>query len=82
MGREGMFEIIIIISIVCGTGVAIALTAILTDHKKERLKLQIEMLEKEAQLEQIRLESYQLETEKMRMELEHSKQLLLETRKD
>ena len=77
-----MFGIITIITIVCGTGMAIAMTAIITEHKKEKFKLQIEMLEKETQLEQIRMEGYQLETEKMRLELEHSKQLLLETRKD
>ena len=46
------------------------------------MKLQIKMLEKEATLEQVRLESYKFETEKMRLELEHSKQLLLETRND
>ena len=77
-----MFGLIAGISIICGTGVIIAVTAILTDHKNEQLKLQIQLLEKETELEQIRLESYQIETEKMRLELEHAKQLLLETRKD
>ena len=77
-----MFGLIAGISIICGTGVIIAVTAILTDHKNEQLKLQIQLLEKETELEQIHLESYQIETEKMRLELEHAKQLLLETRKD
>lgn len=77
-----MFGLIAGLSIICGTGVIIAVTAILTDHKNEQLKLQIQLLEKEAELEQIRLESYQIETEKMRLELDHAKQLLLETRKD
>ncbi|AWE06992.1 hypothetical protein DCE79_06070 [Lysinibacillus sp. 2017] len=73
-------EDIIILSIIFGSGALIALTAILTAHKRANLKLQIKMLEKEAELEQIRLDSYKIETEKMKLELEHSKQLLLETR--
>ena len=75
-------EDIIIMFIVFGSGALIALTAIFTAHKRSSMKLQIQMLEKEAQLESIRLESYQIETEKMRLELEHSKKLLLETRND
>ena len=75
-------EDIIILSIVFGSGALVALTAIFTGHKRSTMKLQIKMLEKEAQLESIRLESYQHETEKMRLELEHSKKLLLETRND
>ena len=75
-------EDIIILSIIFGSGALVALTAILTAHKRSSTKLQIKQLEAEARLEQIRLESYQLETEKMRLELENSKQLLLETRND
>lgn len=75
-------EDIIILTIIFGSGALIALTAILTAHKRSSMKLQIKQLEVEAQLEQIRLESYQFETEKMRLELEHSKKLLLETRND
>ena len=75
-------EDIIILTIIFGSGALIALTAILTAHKRSSMKLQIKQLEVEAQLEQIRLESYQVETEKMRLELENSKQLLLETRND
>lgn len=75
-------EDIIILSIIFGSGAIIALTAILTAHKRSSLKLQIKMLEKEAELEQIRLQSYHSETEKMRLELEQSKQLLLERHAD
>ncbi|MCM3721909.1 MULTISPECIES: hypothetical protein [Solibacillus] len=71
-------EDIIIICIIFGSGALIALTAILTAHKRSSMKLQIRMLEKEAELEQIRLQSYNSETEKMKLELEQSKQLLLE----
>ena len=73
-------EDILIISIIFGSGAVIALTAILTAHKRSSLKLQIKMLEKETQLEQVRLQSYDLETEKMKLELEQSKQLLLDRR--
>ena len=75
-------EDIIILSIIFGSGALIALTAIFTNHKRSSIKLQIQMLEKESQLEQIRLDSYKVETEKMKLELEQSKQLLLETRND
>lgn len=77
-----MWGIIAILTIICGSGVIIALTAILSDHNSEKTKLQIKMLEKEVELEQLRQDSFKLETEKMKLELEHSKQLLLETRKD
>ncbi len=71
-------EDIIILCIIFGSGATIALTAILTAHRRSSMKLQIKMLEKEAELEQIRLQSYNSETEKMKLELEQSKQLLLE----
>ena len=71
-----------VLTIIFGSGVVVALTAILAGHVRAKTKLQIKMLEKEVELEQIRLESYKLETDKMRLELEHSKQQLLETRKD
>lgn len=75
-------EDIIIILIIFGSGALIALTAILTAHKRSSMKLQIKMLEKEAELEQIRLQNFQSETDKMKLELEHSKQLLIERRMD
>ena len=77
-----MLETIGVLSIIFGSSVVVALTAILAGHVRAKTKLQITMLEKEVELEQIRLESYKLETDKMRLELEHSKQQLLETRKD
>ena len=73
-------EDIVIMCIIFGSGALISLTAILTAHKRSTLKLQIKMLEKETQLEQIRLQSYDSETEKMKLELEQSKQLLLDRR--
>lgn len=73
-------EDIIILSIIFGSGALIALTAIMTAHHRSKMKLQIKMLEKEAELEKLRLETYSLETEKMKLDLEHSKQLLIDTR--
>lgn len=75
-------EDIIIILIIFGSGALIALTAILTAHKRSSMKLKIKLLEKEAELEQIRLQSFQSETDKMKLELEQSKQLLIERRMD
>ncbi len=59
---------------------SIPLTAIITAHQRSKLKLKIKMAEKEIELEKIRLVGYQQETEKMKLELEHSKQLLLESK--
>lgn len=75
-------EDIIIILIIFGSGALISLTAILTAHKRSSMKLKIKLLEKEAELEQIRLQSFQSETDKMKLELEQSKQLLIERRMD
>lgn len=42
-------------------------------------KIELKKIEKEVELEKVRLETYTIETEKMRIELEQSKQLLLQT---
>jgi hypothetical protein len=75
-------EDIIVLIIVFGSGVLIALTAIFTSHKRSSTKLQIKMLEKEVELEQLRMETYKVETEKMKLDLEQSKQFLLDSRHD
>ena len=36
------------------------------------------MVNKEVELEQLKLSNYQIETEKLKLELDHSKKLLLE----
>lgn len=56
--------------------------AIFTDHKQKIMKLKISAIEKELELEQMKLANYEKETEKLRLELEHSKQLLLETKEN
>lgn len=57
---------------------SIPLAAILTAHKRSSMKLQIKMMETEAELEKLKVESYAIETEKLRLELAQEKQTLLE----
>lgn len=58
----------------------IAVTAIITEMITKNKKIELQRLEREIELEKIRLETFDKETEKMRMELEQSKQALLETK--
>ena len=58
----------------------IAVTAIITEMITKNKKIELKRLEREIELEKIRLETFDKETEKMRMELEQSKQALLETK--
>lgn len=57
---------------------AVGAIAVITDARNESKRIDVKKLNKEIELEKLRLESYEKETEKMRLELEHSKQLLLE----
>ena len=58
----------------------IAVTAIITEMITKNKKIELNRLEREIELEKIRLETFDKETEKMRIELEQSKQALLETK--
>mgnify|MGYP003449809266 FL=1 len=58
----------------------IAVTAIITEMITKNNKIELKRLEREIELEKIRLETFDKETEKMRIELEQSKQALLETK--
>ena len=60
----------------------ISVAGILTDTYTKNKKIELKRLDKEIELEKLRLENYDKETEKMRLELVHSKQQLLEMRKD
>ncbi|MEO4053168.1 hypothetical protein [Solibacillus sp. CAU 1738] len=75
-----MEDVIIVIGIMALI-VSIPLVAIVTAHKRSAMKLQLQIIEKETELEKIKMENYGIETEKMRVELEHSKQALLEMKK-
>ena len=62
-------------------GIAIiSVTAIIADMNTKNKKIELKRLEREIELEKIRLETFDKETEKMRIELEQSKQALLETK--
>ena len=58
----------------------IAVTAIITEMITKNKKIELKRLEREIELEKIRLETFDKETEKMLIELEQSKQALLETK--
>jgi len=60
----------------------IAVTAIITDMISSNKKTEVKRIQAELKLEQLKLENYERETEKLRLELEHSKQLLLEHKED
>ncbi|WP_323649266.1 hypothetical protein [Lysinibacillus xylanilyticus] len=63
-------------------GVLISLVGILTDANTRKQKIKLKSIEKEVQLEKLRLETYTMETEKLRLELEQSKVLLLEEKQN
>lgn len=59
----------------------IAVTAIITEMITKNKKIELQRLEREIELEKIRFETFDKETEKMRLELEQSKQVLIESKK-
>lgn len=68
--------LIAIIAILAGC--TIPITAIVTAHLRGQQKIQVQLLEKEIELEQVRLLAFEKETEKLQLELEQSKQLLID----
>lgn len=60
----------------------IAVTGIITDMISSNKKTEVKRIQAELKLEQLKLENYERETEKLRLELEQSKQLLLEHKED
>ena len=70
---------IVIVAII--GGVVISLAGIFTDARTRQGEIKLKTIQQEVELEKLRLESYTMETEKMRLELEHSKVQLLETKK-
>ena len=63
-------------------GVIISLAGIFTDARTRQQKIKLKAVEKEVELEKLRLDTYTIETEKMRLELEQSKVLLLEEKQN
>lgn len=56
--------------------VSIPITAIITVHLRKQSKLKLEALKYEIDLENSRKESYMIETEKLRLEIEQTRQQL------
>ena len=75
-----MIDLLIVIGTM-GLITSIPLTAIVAAHRRGQTKLQVQMLEKEIELEKLRLETIKVETDKMRLDLEQSKQLSLDSQK-
>ncbi len=63
-------------------GVIICLAGIFTDAHTKKQKINLKAIEKEVELEKLRLQTYTMETEKLRLELEQSKVLLLEEKQN
>jgi len=55
---------------------AIPITAIITSYYSKQSKLKLEVLKQEIELEKVRNEGYVIETEKIRLEIEQSRQQL------
>ena len=62
------------------TGGAIPITAIVTAHLRSKERIKLQLMKQEMELEMIRLKGYEQETEKLRLELQQEKALLLEER--
>ena len=60
----------------------IAVTGIITDMISSNKKTEVKRIQAELKLEQLKLENYERETEKLRLELEQSKQLLLDHKEE
>ena len=65
-----------------GTVGLISIAAIIADVVTKNKEIELKRLEREIELEQLRLQTFDRETERMRLELEQSKQALLELKND
>ena len=70
--------VLVVIAAIIAMAMGVGAIAIITEARNESKRIDVNKINKEIELEQLRLENYEKETEKMRLELEHSKQLLLE----
>lgn len=74
-----MGYLIAIIAIVIGGSIPI--TAIITAHMRSKERIKLQLMKEEIELERIRLKGYEQETEKLRLELQQEKTLLLEEKR-
>ena len=65
-----------------GTVGLISIAAIIADVVTKNKEIELKCLEREIELEQLRLQTFDRETERMRLELEQSKQALLELKNE
>ena len=65
-----------------GTVGLISIAAIIADVVTKNKEIELKRLEREIELEQLRLQMFDKETERMRIELEQSKQALLEVKNE
>lgn len=72
-----MIDAIIAISVM-GLIVSIPLSAIITNHLRNNKRMKLQFIEKQIELEQVKMKNYELENKKLQLELEQSKQQLLE----
>ena len=67
--------VILVLGIVL-LGVAIPITGIYTSYLSKQSNLKLEVLKQEIELEKVRNEGYLIETEKLRLEIEQTRQNL------
>lgn len=67
--------VILVLGIVL-LGVSIPITAILTSYFGKQSKLKLEVLKQEVELEKARKENHLIETEKLKLEIEQTRQQL------
>ena len=60
----------------------IAIVGIIADMVTKNKNIEVKRLKHEIELEQLRLQTFDKETERMRLELEQSKQALLESKNE
>ncbi|WP_240758413.1 hypothetical protein [Lysinibacillus sp. SGAir0095] len=71
-----MEDYVILVLGIVFIGAAIPITAISTSYLSKQSKLKLEVLKQEIELEKVRKEGYIIETEKLRLEIEQTRQQL------
>ncbi|WP_186278759.1 hypothetical protein [Lysinibacillus sp. BW-2-10] len=71
-----MADYVILVLGIVTIGAAIPITAIITHYFSKQSKLKLEVLKQEIELEKVRKDNYLIETEKLRLEIEQTRQQL------
>lgn len=72
-----MADYVFLVLGIVAIGGIISIAGIVTDYRNKQSKLKIEALKHEIELEKIRKDNYLVETEKIRLEIEQTRQQLL-----